>query len=322
MLFRLGLGPQVRHTHIAPELWLVGLGGIVFEKLIARQPIFYQRLKVFAYELLFRAGTEDVFRPRKEASSSTIVDSVMLFDLAALTGCAKPFLNFDEPALQRGAARLLPPDRVVIEILETVTPTPDVIRLCKELSDAGYVLALDDYIGHPKWEPLIPLVKFIKADFRDADADSDARRAIAERFRNSDLHLLVEKLETQAELQEARSLGYSFFQGFFFCKPATGFFLPRATACHQQVHRHTKTHYWFDPQTLVALASSARSAWASAGIQRKRQGFSALHRAIRIRAVVPIFDHDRDFLIIFNYHADVFRLQMFHDRVAGLVRAA
>ena len=75
MLFRLGLGPQVRHTHIAPEPWLVGLGGIVFENFIARQPIFDQRLKVFAYELLFRAGTEDVFRPRKEASSSTIVDS-------------------------------------------------------------------------------------------------------------------------------------------------------------------------------------------------------------------------------------------------------
>ena len=75
------------------------------------------------------------------------------------------------------------------------------------------MLALDDYIGHPKWEPLIPLVKFIKADFRDAD--SDARRAIAERFRNSDLHLLAEKVETQAELQEARSFGDSFFQGLF-----------------------------------------------------------------------------------------------------------
>jgi c-di-GMP-related signal transduction protein len=32
--------------------------------------------------------------------------------------------------------------------------------------------------------------------------------------------LLAEKVETLSDLQEARSMGYSFFQGFFFCKPA------------------------------------------------------------------------------------------------------
>jgi c-di-GMP-related signal transduction protein len=125
----------------------------VLEKFIARQPIFDQRLKVFAYELLFRAGTEDVFRPRKEASSSTIVDSVMLFDSDALTGCAKAFLNFDEPSLRRGAARLLSPDRVVKEIIETIMPTPDVIRLGKELSAAGRHPRLLPVRRHPRCRP-------------------------------------------------------------------------------------------------------------------------------------------------------------------------
>jgi EAL and modified HD-GYP domain-containing signal transduction protein len=125
----------------------------MYEKFIARQPIFADRLKLFAYELLFRAGSEDVFKPRKEASSSMIVDSVMLF---ALTGSAKAFINLDEASLRRGAARLLPPDRVVIEILESVAPSDEDIQLCKGLCAAGYVLALDDYIGHSKWENLIP----------------------------------------------------------------------------------------------------------------------------------------------------------------------
>jgi EAL and modified HD-GYP domain-containing signal transduction protein len=105
----------------------------MYEKFIARQPIFDEKLKLFAYELLFRGSPENSFRPQREASSSLIVDSTMLFDLQMLTGNAKAFINLDLSSLQRGAARLLPPGRVVIEILETIVPTPEVVQLCKDL---------------------------------------------------------------------------------------------------------------------------------------------------------------------------------------------
>jgi c-di-GMP-related signal transduction protein len=190
----------------------------VYERFIARQPIFDERLKLFAYELLFRSSDKNVFQSRPEASSSIIVDSVTLFDLQALLGHAKAFINLDEAALQRGAARLLPPERVVIELLETVVPSPEVVQHCRDLCASGYLLALDDFVDHPKWEPLLLLAKFIKVDFRISNADS--RRALAQRFRTSGIQLIAEKVETQAELNEARSLGYTFFQGYFFCKPA------------------------------------------------------------------------------------------------------
>jgi c-di-GMP-related signal transduction protein len=188
------------------------------ERFIARQPIFDQRLKVFAYELLFRAGPENVFQPRKEASTSVIADSATIFDLQTLTGPgAKAFINADQSALLRGAPRLLPPQRIVVEILETVSPTPEVVQACTDLCNSGYVLALDDFADHPRWEPLIPLAKFLKVDFRASN--TEARRAIAERYRSNGMQLLAEKVETQSDVQEARTLGYSYFQGFFFCKP-------------------------------------------------------------------------------------------------------
>jgi EAL and modified HD-GYP domain-containing signal transduction protein len=188
------------------------------ERFIARQPIFDQRLKVFAHELLFRAGPENVFQPRKEASTSVIADSATLFDLQTLTGpSAKAFINADQAALLRGAPRLLPAQRIVVEILETVSPTPEVLEACVDLCKDGYVFALDDFVDQPKWEPLIPLAKFLKVDFRASG--SDARRAIAQRYRSNGVQLLAEKVETQADVQEARNLGYSYFQGFFFCKP-------------------------------------------------------------------------------------------------------
>ncbi len=190
----------------------------MYEKFIARQPIFDDKLKLFAYELLFRPSEENVFQSRPEASSSIIVDSVTIFDLQTLLGHAKAFINLDEAALQRGAARLLPPERVVIELLETIVPSPEVVQHCRDLCASGYLLALDDFVDHPKWEPLLRLAKFIKVDFRISDAD--ARRALSQRYRALGIQMIAEKVETQDELEEARSLGYTFFQGFFFCKPA------------------------------------------------------------------------------------------------------
>ncbi|HKT47788.1 MAG TPA: HDOD domain-containing protein [Candidatus Acidoferrales bacterium] len=190
----------------------------MYERFVARQPIFDSQLKVFAYELLFRAGNRNVFEPRVDASSRVIVDSATLFDLQTLTGpVAKAFVNADEPALLRSAPRLLPAQRIVVEILETVNISPEVLKACADLSAAGYTLALDDFADHPRWQPLLPLARFLKVDFRASD--STERRAIAKRYRSNGIQLLAEKVETAAEVQEARSLGYSYFQGFFFCKP-------------------------------------------------------------------------------------------------------
>lgn len=189
----------------------------MYERFIARQPIFDQRLRVFAYELLFRGGPQNVFQPRKDASSSVIVDSTTLFDLEKLTGTAKAFVNADETALLKGALRLLPPDRIVVEVLETVSPTSEVVAACVDLCNSGYILALDDFVDHPKWQPLIPLAKYLKVDFRALDRD--LCRATAKRYLPQGIQLLAEKVETQAEVDEARGMGYGFFQGYFFCKP-------------------------------------------------------------------------------------------------------
>lgn len=189
------------------------------EKFIARQPIFDRRLRVFAYELLFRGGPQNYFiKPAKNAAPSVIADSITLFDLHNLTGDALAFMNVDELALRLDAPRLLPPDRVIIEILETVRPSHEIIRICRGLRNSGYTLALDDFIDDPQLAPLVECAKYLKIDFQLLDADS--RRRMVEKYGKSGISLLAEKVETAAELDEARQLGYTYFQGYFFCKPS------------------------------------------------------------------------------------------------------
>ena len=188
------------------------------EKFIARQPIFDKRLRVFAYELLFRGGPQNAFRPSEHASPSLIADSITLLDLQMLTGSARAFVNVDELALRLGAARLLPADRIVVEILETVQPTEENVELCRELREAGYILALDDFIDTPAMEPLVELAHFLKVDFQLLDGNE--REQIARKYRAGNIALLAEKVETESELSEARQLGYGYFQGYFFCRPS------------------------------------------------------------------------------------------------------
>ena len=188
------------------------------EKFIARQPILDTRLQVFAYELLFRGGPQNSFQPFANAASSVIADSITLFDLEMLTGHARAFVNVDETALRLGAPRLLPADRIVVEILETVHPTGEILDVCRELRSAGYQLALDDFVDSPETAPLVEFANFLKIDFQMFDART--RSALAQKYEDRNIRLLAEKVETESEFREARDLGFSYFQGYFFCKPS------------------------------------------------------------------------------------------------------
>jgi c-di-GMP-related signal transduction protein len=188
------------------------------EKFIARQPILDTRLRVFAYELLFRGGPQNSFQPFANAASSVIADSITLFDLEMLTGHARAFVNVDEFALRLGAPRLLPADRIVVEILETVRPSEEVLTVCRELRSAGYQLALDDFVDSPETAPLVEFAHYLKVDFQLLEPSARAR--LARKYADKNIFLLAEKVETEMEFREARDLGFCYFQGYFFCKPS------------------------------------------------------------------------------------------------------
>jgi EAL and modified HD-GYP domain-containing signal transduction protein len=111
----------------------------------------------------------------------------------------------------------LPNDRVIVEILEDVPADDEVVASCRELRRRGYTLALDDFCFEAGREALIDLVDIVKVDFRATQPEQRARWA-SERVGRRPAYL-AEKVETEAEHREALDLGYSYFQGYFFCKP-------------------------------------------------------------------------------------------------------
>jgi EAL and modified HD-GYP domain-containing signal transduction protein len=113
--------------------------------------------------------------------------------------------------------RYSPRDLVVIELLETIKPDAEVVDACRKLKQQGYLLALDDFADTPDWTPLISIADFIKVDFRLTSRLE--QRALAARYAEKGIRMLAEKVETQEEFSEAMDMGYSLFQGYFFCRP-------------------------------------------------------------------------------------------------------
>ena len=140
----------------------------MLKKFIARQPIFDSKENVYGYELLFRSGLENFFSCEnpEHATSSVIVDSFLLFGIETLTAGRYAFLNFTDDLILKKFAPLLPNQQVIIEILETVDPSPEMISACKELKSQGYRLALDDFEYHPDLDPLVKIADLIKIDIQ------------------------------------------------------------------------------------------------------------------------------------------------------------
>jgi EAL and modified HD-GYP domain-containing signal transduction protein len=184
---------------------------------VARQPILDLRGRVHGYELLFRAGPEAVFRGDGDFATRTMLDNSVLFGMDKMTGGLPAFVNCTAQALTERLVDVLPPSMTVLEILETIDPTPAVIGACRKLKETGFRLALDDFTWSPKWEPLVALADYIKVDFMLLDAS--AREQLRRKLKNAAVALIAEKIETQEDYKQACKEGFTYFQGYYFCRP-------------------------------------------------------------------------------------------------------
>ena len=187
---------------------------------VARQPIFDTRRRISGYELLFRDQTAR-YNPDIEgdvATSTVLSNSYFSIGMDSLVGSKKSFINFTQSLLLQKFPLLLPKESTVIEILENVQPTPDLIESCRDMAQQGYSFALDDFTYAPELQPLIDLAKIIKFDFRLTSLEK-IEEYLHKIQSREDLILLAEKIETHDEFQRASEMGFNLFQGYFFCKP-------------------------------------------------------------------------------------------------------
>ncbi len=187
---------------------------------LGRQPIVGRQGELVAYECLFRSSPANRAAVIDDVAATAAVIKHAFLDLGieAALGDKTGFINISEELLMSDLIELLPPHRVVLELLETTRVTPDVIGRVEALRAARYRIALDDVTAYS--EPLghlLPFVDLVKIDILNMTPETIA--SIAASFRPLVKTLLAEKVETSAQFAQCRGLGFNLFQGYYFAKP-------------------------------------------------------------------------------------------------------
>jgi EAL and modified HD-GYP domain-containing signal transduction protein len=187
---------------------------------LARQPILGRNQHLVAFELLFRStDSAEANIVDHAAATAAVISHASQLGMQRVVGERLAFVNVDEIVLMSDFVRFLPHEQVILEILETVQATPAVVARVVELRAFGFKFALDDVIAESEdVSKLVALVDVIKIDIQGVAARDLA--ALVQSFKGPGKKLLAEKVETLEEFDICMALGFEYFQGYYFARPA------------------------------------------------------------------------------------------------------
>jgi EAL and modified HD-GYP domain-containing signal transduction protein len=185
--------------------------------LFARQPIFDRNMEVTAYELLYRQHQSDIDTEEDGASatSQVLINAFTELMITDVADSKKAFINFTRQLILNPPP--FEPSHLVIEVLENIEASPEIIEALSDLKDKGFTIALDDFEYHERFEPLLAIADIVKLDV--LTHSSNALAKLTSKLKARKFILLAEKIETHAMYETCKKLGFDLFQGYFLCEP-------------------------------------------------------------------------------------------------------
>lgn len=189
---------------------------------IARQPILDAKRVVYGYELFDRS----LDNPNYTAAS----DAALLFNLLSnadseMRNTSKSiFINCTHQTLSGGHLELIEPDRVVLEVPPMPADQSDpedietFIQTMIGLHKRGFRLAFDHSVMEPAYANWLVLASFVKVDVSLVPMSRLVTIA-RDLAKQPAIQLVVEKIETQQQFDEALKAGAKLFQGYWFARP-------------------------------------------------------------------------------------------------------
>ena len=189
---------------------------------IGRQPIMDEKQQIIGYELFFRHSAEAesaVFEDEFKAYSSVLMNTIGGIDMQWLLGDKLAFINVNEEMLKSEFLELMPPKRTVLEILRTVTPSAETVERCQNLREQGFKISLDNPHLSAESSLLLPCADYIKIDIQSLNS-AELQKAYNQLHVPS-VKMIAEKVETDAQFEDCKRIGFRLFQGFHFARPET-----------------------------------------------------------------------------------------------------
>jgi EAL and modified HD-GYP domain-containing signal transduction protein len=193
------------------------------EVFIGRQPILDKDQGLAGYELLFcptaaNPGHVDDATAEAVATAEVVCNAFAELGLANVFGQVRAFINVDAVFLASDLVELLPKDVVVLEVDAAKFGEASLLLRCQDLKAQGYafsVSGITDVEGDIR--ALVYLATWLKINVAGLAGEQlqTSARALATTRRT----LIAAHVESPAQMELCRLLGFHLFQGYYFAKP-------------------------------------------------------------------------------------------------------
>lgn len=191
------------------------------EILFASQPIYSRNNDVYAHELLYRHENGiSAFEVGDSVATSEVLYNLCTGLLDYVEHIKLPVcVNVSTEFLLSGLFLPLAPNHVIVELVERIEPTPEIIDAIKRWVDKGFRFALDDFEFQDSWTPLLEYASIIKVDIERTSFDVAQQRF--EELKHLNVLWLAERIEDEATYDKYKALGFDLFQGYYLARPTS-----------------------------------------------------------------------------------------------------
>jgi EAL and modified HD-GYP domain-containing signal transduction protein len=220
---------------------------------VARQPILDLQGRVHGYDLLFRNAPEVVLRRDAELAVQTMLDNQVIFGLERLTNGLPAFIACTADALTEDSVLVLSPRMTVLGVSASLEPVPRLVEACRALKTRGFQLSLDEFACNDKPHPLLELADYIRMDFARLH---EAERQLINKSASSAAVMVAQKVATYEDHRKACSLGFTLFQGDYFCHPVL--LKKHKVPTNSQLHFEMVRELYHDPINIRNVSKLVR----------------------------------------------------------------
>ncbi|HEY4129375.1 MAG TPA: HDOD domain-containing protein [Gemmatimonadaceae bacterium] len=188
------------------------------EILVARQPVFDRRELLYGYDLVLRrpgvAGA-----PGEPLPEQLVADTFLGIGIDQVAAGHRAFVTVDRDMLLSGAARLLPPDRVVLQLSGRLHDDSQLIQACDQMVWAGYRFSLSSDRPEELPEEFLRLAEIVKIDV--SLTDRQLLVDLSAWLKGFHVRMLASNVSHRVERDLCTNLGFELFEGYKFAEPET-----------------------------------------------------------------------------------------------------
>lgn len=207
-------------THDTAALSLIAMNSY-----LGRQSILNREGHLVAYELLFRpfgatnAAPDECTAPDDiRATAEIVIETLGELGIESVLGGLPGYINAGRDWVMNDMFTLLPPERFVIEILESVQDDAQLVQRIEALSHAGYSFAIDNWReSHQIRTAAFDNIAVVKIEVPQWTLDK--LRPFVSAMHRAGKRVIAERVETPHEYRWTYEAGCDLFQGHYFAHP-------------------------------------------------------------------------------------------------------